>query len=304
MLAACVGDPPGILSGDGGDIDDAGGTLSDAAGGSEDAATDAPVEPREDAGDSATAPPPEPPILAPNAWLDARNLQGTSITTWPDSTSNTADAVAHIAHAVSPTALGGKPGVVFTGETGQAFEIAANKLSAFRVYNASVGFSVFVVASYREGVAERTAQAVLFARRLFTPLPTYRLGVQLSLEPTLTNAEGVLWSYDGSTQVATTAAGAAPSKDAPHLYVFRGQNNTATVRVDGAIVQTSPGFVENNFASNGDRIFSIGSYDGSGTHAQFGWIGAIGMVAIYTRALADADIEAGEQAAKEAWGIP
>lgn len=320
IVAACVADddiPPANVDTNDAGTQDAATDTQDASGTDEDAASAADAAlPGEDSGpgdddagdDAGVNAPPAPPIVSPNVWLDARKLTESSITTWPDATANGADAVGYIAHDVAPKALGDQPGVVFKGESGQAFDIAKDKLSAFAVSGASKGFTVFVVASHKDGAAARTAQAVLFSRRTIEgiSIASRRYGAQLVLDAALTTATGSLESAaTGEAQTTTDASGAAPSKGTPHLYVFRGQDGTATLRIDGALIQSTPGFKENGtFAKNGDKAFSIGSYDKDSAAAQFGLVGAIGMVAVYTRSLSDAEIAVGEAAAKTAWGIP
>lgn len=267
--------------------------------------TDASTTP--DAADGATTAPAAPPVVSPAAWLDARNIATgtTSLRTWRDSTANGADAVGATALSVDRTVLGGKPGVVFVGEASQVIAIPAAKLAAFRTF-AGAGFSVFMVASFKDGTQARTAQAVLFERYALEPVAfgPKRAGATLVLDSALTSVSGTLSSYPAAApQISATVAGAAPSKNAPHLYVLTSLAGSVSLRIDGKEIQKTSGFVENNFSENGTVPFSIGAYSNTNA-AQFGLIGAIGMVAIYTRPISDVDIAAGEVAAKAAWGIP
>ncbi len=261
-----------------------------------------------DAASDAPSIPPAPPLVSPAVWLDARLIPSatTSLKTWADSTANGANATGQKALSVDRTALGGKPGVLFVGEADQALSIPKDKLAALRTY-ASAGFSVFMVASFKDGTQARTAQAVLFERygNDGSPFNAKRFGFQLVLDASMTNLTGTLSSYPaaGGPQVTATATGAAPTKDAPHLFVLTSTAGTVALRVDGREIQKTAGFVENNFYDNGTVPFDIGGYTSSGA-AQFGLIGAVGLVAIYTRPLSDTDVTAGETATKMAWGIP
>jgi len=267
------------------------------------------ASPPMDAAPDAPPAPPTPPLVSPAVWLDARLIPSatTSLKTWADSTANGANATGQKALSVDRTALAGKPGVLFVGEADQALSIPMNKLPALRTYTTG-GFSVFMVASFKDGTQARTAQAVLFERygndgATFNPK---RFGFQLILDASMTNLTGTLSSYAaaaGSPQVTATATGAAPTKNAPHLFVLTSTAGTVALRVDGREIQKTAGFVENNFSDNGTLPFDIGGYTSTGA-AQFGLIGAVGLVAIYTRPLADADVVSGETATKAAWGIP
>ncbi len=270
----------------------------------------APLPPDAAGGDATTADadpgPPTPPLVSPAIWLDARLIPAatTSLRTWRDATANAADATGTTALTVDRTVLAGKPGVLFVGETAQALSVAADKLAPLRTY-AGAGFSVFMVVAFKDGTQPRTAQAVLFERyggeTGFNPR---RFGLQVFLDPTLANVTGTLASFDGtSPQAMTTVTGPAPSKNAPHLFVLTSSGGTVAIRVDGREVRKASGFVEQNFTSNGTLPFNIGGYT-STTNAQFGLVGAVGLVAVYTRALSDADVAAGETATKTAWGIP
>ncbi|HQY62687.1 MAG: hypothetical protein IPF92_06525 [Myxococcales bacterium] len=256
-----------------------------------------------DAADAAP-PPPAPPVVSPNVWLDARKIPATTTTlrTWTDSTANGANATSLAALTFSPTAVGGRPGVVFVGDASQALSIPAAKVPPFRAF-AGAGYAVFMVAAYKD-TAARTAQAVLFARRASTGIfpALERVGLQLTMNNTLTEVAAELTSFSG-TQVTVEAKAATPTKTAPHLYVVHGVGGAVTLRVDGAVVQTASGFVENNFPTNADLPLDIGAYT-STTAAQFGLVGAIGLVAVYTRPLSVAEVAAGEAATKAAWGIP
>ncbi|HRG99850.1 MAG TPA: hypothetical protein PLR99_26575 [Polyangiaceae bacterium] len=257
-----------------------------------------------DAADAAP-PPPAPPVVSPNVWLDARKIPAgtTTLRTWADGTANGANATSVAALSYSPTALGGRPGVVFVGDASQALSIPAAKVPAFRAFSGA-GFAVFMVAAYKD-TAPRVAQAVLFERIQSTGVfpAVQRVGVQLTLNNALTEVSASLWSTSGA-QITTEAKGAIPSKTAPHLYVVHGVGGSVTLRVDGAVVQTTSGFVENNFATtNAGLPFDIGAYTSTDA-AQFGLVGAVGLVAVYTRPLSVAEVAAGEAATKAAWGIP
>ncbi len=262
-----------------------------------------------DPADADAAPlPPAPPVVSPVVWLDARKIPAaiTSLRTWNDSTANGADATSQVALSVDRGVLAGRPGVILVGDSAQALSIPAAKIPAFRTYSSGGGFAVFMVASFEDGAAPRTAHAVLFERTTFQGVPpnVQRYGIELSLDSSLTTLNGALQSYSASgPQVTTTASGAAPAKNVPHLFVLSSTAGSLSLRVDGREIQKVTGFVENNFYDNRTLPFNIGAYSGT-TSGQFALIGAVGMVAVYTRALSDANVTAGEVAAKAAWGIP
>ncbi len=61
--------------------------------------------------------------------------------------------------------------------------------------------------------------------------------------------------------------------------------------------------MENDFATNAALPFDVGAYTSTNA-AQFGLVGAVGLVAVYTRPLGVLEVAAGEAATKAAWGIP
>lgn len=313
LLAACVGTDP--VGGDNTPTPSATTTPTTTPTGTSTTPTDAslpdsattdaatPDAAAPDAADAAP-PPPTPPVVSPNVWLDARKIptSTTTLRTWSDSTANGANATSIAALSFSSTALAGRPGVVFVGDASQALSIPAAKVPGFRAYTGA-GYAVFVVAAYKDTVA-RTAQAVLFERRSSTGIfpNVQRVGIQLTLDGPLTEASAELASNGGS-QLYIEAKGTIPSKTAPHLYVVHGVGGAVTLRVDGKVVKTTPGFVENNFQDNENLPFNIGAYTAT-TAAQFGLVGAVGLVAVYTRPLSVAEVAAGEAATQAAWGIP
>lgn len=310
-LIACVGDDPPAVSTDAGAPDsatpaDSGADAGTTDGGATDAAPPVDAGPP-DAGPDA-GPPPAPPVGSPYVWLDARRFPAgvTSTTRWPDATANNADAVGTTALTIDRTVLNGRPGVVFVGEAAQVLSIAAKGIPALRTAGTSQGFSVFMVAGIKDGAPARTAQAVLFERAgndgAF--LNPKRYGVQLSLNAALTSVEGWTKSYTtNGPQVEAVVTGTAPRPTAAHLYVLTAVNGELALRIDGVEAMKKTGFVENNFSDNGNMPLNLGAYS-STTSAQFGFVGAMGMFALYTRPLSNADIVAGEAAAKTAWGIP
>ena len=312
--AACVGSDAVSGQPDAGEPvakDPSSGASAPAEGGPSIPSADAAPLPRDAAGGDAAAAdaapgPPAPPLVSPAVWLDARLIPAatTSIRTWRDATANAADATGTTALTVDRTVLAGKPGVLFVGETAQALSVAADKLAPLRTF-AGAGFSVFMVVAFKDGTQPRTAQAVLFERyggeTGFNPR---RFGLQVVLDSTLANVTGTLASFEGAgAQVSSIVTGVAPSKSAPHLFVLTSSGGTVAIRVDGREVRRASGFVEHNFGSNGTVPFNIGGYT-STTNAQFGLIGAVGLVAVYTRSLSEADVAAGEIATKAAWEIP
>ena len=301
-LAACVGDdaPATATATDAGVAADS--TTPDSGTGSEDAGIDT------GAVDAEPPPAPAPPVVSPYVWLDARRFPAETVSTtrWPDATANNANAVGETALSIDRTALNGRPGVVFVGETKQVLSIPAKDIPALRMAGMSQGFSVFMVAGIKSNAPARTAQAVLFERAgtdggFVTPK---RYGVQLSLNRELTNVEGWTKGYAATgPQVEAVVTGKAPTPTAAHLYVLTASNGELALRVDGVQVDKKIGFVENSFVENGNLPLNLGAYS-STSSAQFGFVVAMGMFALYTRPLAVADIVAGEAATKAAWGIP
>jgi hypothetical protein len=82
---------------------------------------------------------------------------------------------------------------------------------------------------------------------------------------------------------------------------------SVTLRVDGFIARTASGFVENDFATNGDLPLTLGAHRSARAtdpETDLRLTGLVGLFAVYTRPLSVAEVAAGEAATKAAWGIP
>jgi hypothetical protein len=243
---------------------------------------------------------PSPPLAAPALWLDARTIPiGPEMTTWPDRSGHGADATGATTVTALSDGIHARPAVHFLGVANQGMAVAPAKFAL----SATDGFAIFVVAKAVE-LANPPTFPTLIDRETANPDNGVWMFWQSPSQPLV---QGALFSSARDGGIIPDGAGLsvllspAAIYDA-HVYSLRVASGNLDFQIDGAGQPATAAKAFEPFLTGNQAPFTVAGRSAY-TNADYSFVGFIGSVTVYTRALSDADYALAIATLKSDWGI-